>query len=210
MPTPGPTTPTKELQSGPRSLPMSSSPGDNVAKVHLTADQIREQLRARERDMQYRIDALKHEALAVLDDVNVGGRPLTDYIRERPLEIAGSALATGALLGLLWGLRARAKRRPQADDFAVVRARIDVAIEEAAHRVARGADVEDALREAMPVVPALYARTESVPEQAASSTKEAVDVAVKTAIGFGVKAVMDVAIRRFTGHDGTIDALTDD
>ncbi|WP_412067454.1 hypothetical protein [Rubrivirga sp. IMCC43871] len=209
MSNPGPNTPTKSLETGPRSLPLSASPGDNASKVHLTADEVRAQLRARERDIQYRLDALKHEAMAVIDDVNVGGRPLSDYIRQRPLEIVGGTAGAAVLLGMLWGLRKRAKRRPEADQFDLVRARIDVAIEEAALRVSRGADTETALMQAMPVVPAMYAKRNSKTEQASSSTREAIDVAVKTAIGFGVKAAMDVLIRRYTDADGTIDALSD-
>ncbi|WP_412062963.1 hypothetical protein [Rubrivirga sp. IMCC45206] len=209
MPTPGPNTPTKSLETGPRSLPMSASPGDDASKVHLTADEVRAQLQARERDIQYRLDALKHEALAVIDDVNIDGRPLSDYIRQRPLEIVGGTLGGGLLLGLLWGLRKRAKRRPEADQLDVVRARLDMAIEEAALRVAGGADTETALMKAMPVVPAMYAKRNTKTEQASSSTREAIDVAVKTAIGFGVKAAMDMAIRRYTDADGTLDALSD-
>ncbi len=209
MPNPGPNTPTKPLDSGPRSLPLLASPGDDASKVHLTADEVRAQLLARERDIQYRLDALKHEAMAVIDDVNVGGRPLADYIRTRPLEVVGGTAGAAVLLGLLWGLRKRARRMPEADQFEVVRARIDVALEEAALRVSQGSDVETALMKAMPVVPAMYGHRAVAAEPVSSATRDAINLAVKTAVGFGVKTAMDMAIRRFTDADGTIDALTD-
>ena len=211
MPAPGPNSPTKALEAGPRSLPSPLAADDDLSKIHLTADEVRRRLVARERDIQYHLDALKHETLSVLDDVNIDGRPLMDRIRQRPEVAVALAAGTGALLGALLGVRARVKRRPEtADHVDFVQARLAVALDEAAHRVARGAEVESAIRQSMETVPVAYGDASGASQQARSSTREAVDVAVKTAIGFGVKALMDVVIRKYTGHDGTIDALTDD
>ena len=211
MPAPGPNSPTKALEAGPRSLPSALAADDDLSKIHLTADEVRRRLVARERDIQYHLDALKHETLSVLDDVNIDGRPLMDRIRQRPEVAVALAAGTGALLGVLLGVRARWKRRPEtADHVDFVQARLAVALDEAAHRVAQGAEVETAIRRSMEAVPVAYSDGSGAAQQARSSTREAVDVAVKTAVGFGVKALMDVAIRRYTGHDGTIDALTDD
>lgn len=208
MPTPGPNSPTKALESGPRSLPADGGP--DVDAVHLSADEIRQRLIARERDMQYHIDALKHEASTVLDDVNVGGRPLMDRIRQRPEVVVLAAAGVGAVIGALFGLRARRKRRPDHDDAVdFIRARLAVALDEAADRVARGDDVETSIREAMDSMPVAYGDSLGAAHQAKSSFREAVDVAVKSAVGIGAKSLMDVAIRKYTGHTGVADALDD-
>lgn len=207
MPTPGPLSPTKELESGPDSLPSALVPDTDLDKLHLTADQVRQRLIARERDIQYHVDALKREAMTVLDDVNIEGRPLMDRVREKPELFVASAAGVGAFVGMLLGLRARAKRRPATDDdIDFIRARLGVAMEEAAHHVARGTDPEQAIRKAMASMPVAYGKEAKAHQTA---RQQAFGVALNTAVGFGVKAVLDVVVRRYTGHDGSLDALAD-
>lgn len=209
MPTPGPTSPTKSLEAGPRSLPSAGEP--DVSTVHLTAEEVKQRLIARERDIRYHLDALKHEAATAFDDVNVGGRPLMDRIRQRPEVATLAAAGVGAVVGALFGLRARRRRRPvPQDDVDFIRARLGVALEDAARRAARGADVETAIRDAMETMPVAYGDAQAAAAQARSSFREAVDVAVKSAVGIAAKSLMDQAIRKYTGHDGTFDALADD
>lgn len=184
--------------------------GDDVALEQLTADQIRARLAARERDLKYHVAALKHEAATVLDDVVVDGRPLMDRIRERPAVALGIAAATGAVVGSLFGLRARAKRRAPVpeDHIEFIRARLATALDEAAAKVARGTSVEDAMQSSMSSVPAVFGDSRA-PESYHTARQGAFDVAFKSALGFGLKAVVDYLIRRFTDSDGTVDALTD-
>ena len=201
MPAPGPNSPTKALDKGPRSLPSALSADDDLSKVHLTADQVRQRLIARERDIQYHLDALKHEAASVLDDVNIDGRPVMDRIRERPKDAILAAAAAGALVGVLFGVRARAKRRTEPEDHIdFIKARLSVAVEEAALRVSRGAEVEDAVRASMDDVPVAYGDAAAVAHQTQSSMREVVDVAVKTAVGFGIKAIMDAVVHKYAGE----------
>ncbi|PAP77459.1 hypothetical protein [Rubrivirga marina] len=197
------------METGPRSLPATGEP--NVNTVHLSAEEIKLRLVARERDMRYHLDALKHEASTAFDDVNVGGRPLMDRIRQRPELATLAAAGVGALVGVLLGVRARRKRRPVADDdIDFIRARLGVALEDAAHRAARGADVEDALRDAMDTMPVVYGDAQAAAVQARSSFREAIDVAVKSAVAIAAKSLMDSAIRKYTGHEGAFDALSDE
>ncbi len=211
MPTPGPNSKTNALDKtlGPIPGPPVDV-GDDVDLDSLTADQIRARLAARERDLKYHVEALKHEAQTVFDDVNVGGRPLMDRIRQRPVAAVGLAAAAGALVGVLLGLRKRAKRRPARteDHVEFVRARLDLALDRAAERVARGASVEKAMQASMATVPAVFGDVKA-PEAHHTSHQTALDVALQTAVGFGVKTAMDLAIRRFSDSDGTFDALAD-
>ena len=211
MPTPGPNS--KTQTPGPSLGPIPSPPvtvGDGVALDQLTADQIRARLAARERDLKYHVAALKHEAATVLDDVVVDGRPLMDRIREKTGLALGVAAAAGAFVGMLFGLRARAKRRvsPPEDHVEFVRARLALALDEAAGRVARGASVEEAMQASMATVPAVFGDVQ-VPEHHREARQTALDVALQTAVGFGVKTAMDLAIRRYTNSDGAVDALAD-
>ncbi len=210
MPAPGPLTPTKALEVGPRSLPSDLAPDDDLSKVHLTADEVRQRLVARERDIQYHLDALKHEALTVFDDVNLGGRPVIDRIRERKGEALAVAAGAGAIVGLLFGLRARAKRRPDEEDASVqfIQARLNVALDQAARRVAHGAHADEAIEGAMEAMPVIYGDGSKIP-QAKGAGRQALEVAVTTAVGFGVKTAMDLLVRRFTPHDETFEALVD-
>ena len=211
MPTAGPNTPTQALEKGPRSLPSDLAPDEDLSKVHLTADEVRQRLAARERDIQYHVDALKHEALSVFDDVNVGGRPLMDRIRERKAEAMGAAAGAGAVVGLLLGLGARLRRRPDEEDagFQFVQARLDSAVEDAARRVARGADVDDAIEDSMDALPVLYGDGSKI-KRPKTSGQQVAEVALTTAVGFAVKTAMDLLVQRYTDHQETFAALGDE
>lgn len=210
MPTPGPNSPDRSLAD------TSALPGPSVPIVgderydDLSPEDIRARLVARERDLKFHLAALRHEAVTVADDVNIGGRPLMDIIRAKPLVAVASAALTGALLGALLGARARSKRRPDTDDgIDFVRARLAISMEEAAQRVARGADTEAALKASMKAMPVIYGDSQSVAQQARSSSNEVVDVAVKSAVGFAAKAAMDHLTQRLTGHEETFAAVAD-
>lgn len=212
MPTPGPTAKTQALEPSIGPIPGPSVPiGGDVRLDSLSAEEIEHRLAARERDLKFHLSALRHEAATIGDDINIGGRPVMDIIRAQPVVAVGTALATGALLGALLGLRARAKRRPPTDDgIDFVRARLAIALEDAAQRVAWGADSEAALKAAMKSMPVIYGDSQSTAAmQARSSTREAIDVAVKSAVGFAAKAAVDQLTQKLTGHEETFAAVAD-
>lgn len=212
MPTPGPNSPDRRLADT-SALPMPPvTVGGDDRLDDLSPEDIRARLVARERDLKFHLAALRHEAATVADDVNIGGRPLMDIIRGRALVALGTAAAAGALVGALAGLRARAKRRPHTDDEVdFVRARLALAVEDAARRVARGADTEAAIRRSMREVPVIYGDSQvgAALDQTRSSTREVVDVAVKSAVGFAAKAAVDQLTQRLTGHEETFAAVAD-
>lgn len=210
MPKPGPNSKLSALEPALGPIPgRPSSLGNDVSLDTLTPDEIKARLAARERDLKYHIQALKHEATTVLDDVNVGGRPVMDIIRQRKQIALAAAASSGALIGLLWGLRARAKRRPEPgeDHIEFVRARLAIAVDEAAERVASGETVDEAMKRSMKTMPAVFGDSKRVRPVNAKQTLT--DVALTTAIGFAVKMVLDQAARRFTDSDGTFDVLAD-
>ena len=192
----------------PSSLPSALRPERDLGEV-VTIEQVRQQIDARERDIQYHIDALKHEAATLLDDVNVGGRPLMDRIRHRKRDAVIAAAGVGAVVGALLGLRARSKRRVDPEDTVdFIRARLALALDDAAERVAEGSDVETAIRRAMGKMPVAYG--EGPAEKPKTAKQEAFSVALTTAVGFGVKMLLDQAAQRITGEPTIGEALDDD
>jgi hypothetical protein len=171
-----------------------------------TSAELRARLDARADSIRQHLAALEHEVKTVAD-VTVNGQPLPDVIRDRPLFYAGLALAGGLALGLLWGLRARTRRRPgepEHDEF--LRLYVASVLEAAARRVARGEEVGAAIEKTLRRRPPLVHYAPPVPE-ARSTLAETFDVALKTALGFGVKTGLDRLAKRFTGEDELFSAV---
>ena len=178
-----------------RQMPNASLPSPAVPVLQpeesldgLSATELKSRLDARQRDLTFRVRALGQELGLVADDVVIEERPLVDRIRQRPLAAVGLALASGALLGVLWGIRSRSKSRP-GPDFAgdIIRFHTGKVLESAAKRVARGADVDGAIAEEIRRQPVVFVPADEEPvTQAASSTRQLVDTALKTVVGIGV------------------------
>lgn len=202
----GPTTPTETPTPPLPSRDIRTASRMDLASM--TPDDIQAQIVARERDMKYQIQALKGELVDVLEDVNVAGRPLSDRIREKPLQALGLAGGVGALLGLTWGLVKRARRRPAPDDgLDFTRARLSFLIDEAAYKVAKGTTAEDALRATARVTPAVYADRDPRAPVPRTPAQQALGLAFNTALGFGIKTALDMLTKKLTDQSETFEAL---
>ncbi len=195
----GPATPTKQADPP---LPLPSAPaaqaGDDLTL--LTPADLQERIAARERDMKFRIHAIKHEVRSLGSDVQVEGRPLLDWIRDRKEAALGGAAAVGLVAGVVLGLIARHRSLPDEDDTGdVVRFRMESLLEDAAQRVARGEDVETATARAVRSAPVVYA-DRSVTVAAKSSVAQALDLGLKSLIGVVAKSVGDQITRSLTGQ----------
>lgn len=166
----------------------------------MTPEDLQAQLVARERDMKYHLQALKGELTEVIEDVNVAGRPLSDRIRERPLEALGLSAGVGAVLGIALGLVARSRRRvPPDDGLDFTRARLAMLIDEAAYRVASGMSSEQALRVTAKTVPAVYMDRDPRLPVPQSPTQQALGLAWKSALGFATKTGLDLVTKKLNG-----------
>lgn len=214
-PTPGPSSKTADaVDKSPMAIPPALD-DDGVDLSMLSAEDLRTRIVARERDMKFRIAALKREAVTVGEDVTFDGRPLFDIVREKPVETAAIVVGSGVFVGVLLGLWARHRHRVEPDHgLEAVRARIATLVDEAAAKVARGTSAEDAIRSTTREFP-VY--TPSAPQsasgtaaaQAKSSVRQAVDLAVKSAFGFAVKAATDQLTQKLTGKKDTLDAVAE-
>lgn len=208
MPTlPTSTPPDGALASPPVRVPERIDPDHDLTP--LPSREIRARLAARERDIKFHLESLKHEVTTVAG-VTVGGRPLPDVAREHAVRNALIAAGVGLALSVLRGLRKRAKRRPDPDtEVDLARLRLSIALEDAARRVVRGADADAALRRSLRTVPVMYGDTTDVGETSESTSRKVIDVVATTVAGFAAKMAMDEVTKRFTPHEEVFAALAD-
>lgn len=205
---PGPNSKMPVEAASPGIIPAPPADTGLVDLDSLSADEIRARLDARQRDLQYHIQALKHEAATIADDVIIDGRPAMDYIRAQPVLAVAVTAGVGVLIGSLFGFRARRKRlkaRPE-DNIDFVRARLEYVLEDAAERVSHGGDVRRSIRKSMDAMPVIYGDSNVAPK---TTRDQAFDVALTTAVGFAVKKGADLLVRRLSSHEGALDALED-
>ncbi|HLA63531.1 MAG TPA: hypothetical protein VK610_03840 [Rhodothermales bacterium] len=167
------------------------------AEEVLTTDEIRERIAARETGIREHLAGLKNE-LTVLDDVTVGGKPLLGHVRAHPMRALAYAAAAGAVVGVLSGLLSRMRRDDDGtEEEQTIRLLTSALLDDAADRVARGASVADGLRRAARNhAPTVYYAPGPVTK---GPVREAMDLALKSALGFGVKMGMDMLSKHLTG-----------
>ncbi len=121
------------------------------------------------------------------------------------LGAVGAAVAAGAAVGLLSGLLGRALRREEDEQEGVMRLLTHSLLDEAARRAARGEDPKRALervaRRRAPVV-----QYTPAPPASPGAVRQSFDLALKSALGFGVKAGMDLLTKQLTGKPEVIQA----
>lgn len=179
-------------------MPEAASPNQEP-----TTDELRERLKYRERSIERHISGLKQE-LTTFSDVNLGGRPITDYIREDPLRALGLAAGVGLVAGLIGGLIAREGPEDPSDRDLWMGAYLDDLVDEAGVRVTEGEDANTALGRALRRrAPVIVVEPEPIKEK----TGATLNVLLNTALGFGAKFVLDQIGRQLTGEDGIVDAL---
>lgn len=177
---------------------------DKATKKSLTQTELRAELESRKLVLDQHLSGLQSELTVA--DVNVGGRPILDYVREKPLVAAGVAAGIGLLAGIVTGLVKReAPEEPDLHDL-WMGAYLSDLVDESAYRVQRGEESETALRHALrrraPVV-VLESEEEPVKQKASSVSK----VLLNTALGFGVKFALDRMAQELTNDDEIFEAM---
>lgn len=198
QPTGGPATPTKQAQDLlPLPAPPAAVASDDLSQ--LSPEELQARIDARERDMKFRLRAIRHEVRELGSDVMLGDRPALDWIRDHKERALAYGAGAGLVLGLLVGLIARARRRPDPDDTEdFIRLRMSSLLDEAATRVARGESVESAADRVARSAPVVYA-DRSTTVAARSSLLNAVDLGLKTLVGVVAKSVGDELSRSISG-----------
>ncbi len=167
-------------------------------------DELRERLEGRERSIHRHLEGLKQEVTTIAD-VNVGGRPVLDYVREQPLLAAGVAVGVGLVAGLVTGLMGRETPEEPSDYDLLMSAYLNDVVDDAGSRVLDGDDSDAALRRALRRrAPVIVVEAEDPVKQKASSM---FGVLLNTALGFGVKFALDRMAHELTGEDEIVDAL---
>lgn len=178
---------------------------DDQRKKSLTQHELRTELKARKDRLEQHLAGLQSEM--TIADLNVSGRPILDYVRERPLLAAGVAAGVGLLAGVASGLRARPEPEPPSDHDLWMSAYLDDLIEESSFRVRNGEDAATALRKALRKrAPVVVLEAEPTPQAQARGT---VSMLLNTAVGFGVKLALDRVAQRLAGDDEIVHAMED-
>ncbi|MEM1043086.1 MAG: DUF883 C-terminal domain-containing protein [Bacteroidota bacterium] len=171
-----------------------------------STQELRAVLEAKEASIKHHIAGLESEL--TFNDVMVGGRPLTDYVREQPLLAVGVAAGVGLAAGLIGGLLARSAPEGPSEHDLWMGAYLRDLVDDAGMRVAEGeaanAALGKALRRRAPVVV-----VEPEPTPVRTKTASSLNVLMNTALGFGAKFVLDQMARQLTGDDGIVNALQD-
>lgn len=167
-----------------------------------SAATLRAALHARETSIKRRIDALQYEAQQVPTEVKT-------RVYRNPLVSVGGSLLGGVVTGLLLG--GIGKRRPSAEDRHrdLIESYVDAVAEDARARVKKGDDVADAIRKVLGKrTPVVIVEGAQIGERhgVLAST---LDLVLKTAVGFGVKILMDRAILA-SGLAGQVPSVDED
>lgn len=176
---------------------------DDQQKKSLTQHELRAELEARKDSLEQHLAGLQSEM--TFADLSVSGRPLLDYVRERPLLVAGAAAGVGLLVGVLSGLRARPPAEEPSERDLWMSAYLDDLVEEAGFRVRDGDDSSAALRKALRRrAPVVVLEAEPTPQAQARGT---VSMLLNTAVGFGVKLALDRIAQQLTGGGEIVQAM---
>lgn len=177
---------------------------DKAKKETLTQHELRAELEARKLRLDQHLSGLQSELTVA--DVNVGGRPVLDYVREKPLVAAGVAAGVGLLAGVVTGLMKReAPEEPSLHDQWMGAYLRDL-VDESAYRVQRGEASEKALRHALRRrAPVVVLEPEEAPVKRKASS--AGSILLNTALGFGVKFALDRMAQELTDDDEIFEAM---
>lgn len=163
------------------------------------------QLEGKRADIDARIDALKNE-------IQDAGTDARRYLIEQPLKVVGGVLLAGVVVGLLMAGRKkrRSKRQLRKSHRALVERYADALVQDVRFRLRRGDDEEKALRAAFrDRVPLIVVESDSETEVKHGMVREGLDLALKTALGFAVKVLVDRLSAEFD-LEGQIDRLVAD
>ena len=177
------------------------------AEEVLTTADIRSRLAARERSVTDRLSSLRDE-VTTLDDLTFAGRPLLDHVRAHPARAVVVAVVAGAAVGALGGLLGRALRSEDDEQEGVMHLLTQSVIDEAARRAALGEDPQRALERVARRRAPMVQYTPAAPA-GPGPIRQSLDLAIKSALGFGMKAAMDTLTKHLTGKPEVIQAAAE-
>lgn len=151
-------------------------------------DELRRQLEEKKEAIHQRIDALQTEVVTTPESIK-------DAVASSPWVGVGAAVAAGLAVGLLFGGRKKKAfdiHRHQAPHRALVNRYVDAMVHEVRRAVDRGHDPDEAVREALEGrVPLIVVQREDHRDHP-GFFRQALDLTLKTALGFAVKTAIDV------------------
>lgn len=150
---------------------------------------IRRELDAKEDQIKRRLDALEGEIVST-------PAAIKSAIMKNPLLGIGGAVAVGAVIGLIYGVRKKGRSPLAPDHEALIDRYISAVADEVSRGVRRGRDPEDVVRKSLkgraPVIVYTPGPVESGHPDSKGMLRQLGDLTLKTALGFAVKAAVDL------------------
>lgn len=172
-------------QPGKRTAKEKDKDEEKKERLKPSADELRAALEARGEQISRRVEAIQEEVARVPGEVG-------EAIVRNPLVSVAVSLGAGLAVGLLIGGIGRRKAKLPAAHQALVHDYLDALADEARTLIRRGEDAGSAIRRALgkhtPIVVTMGQPDLQTPS---GFMRTAFDMAVKTALGFGVKVALD-------------------
>ena len=154
----------------------------------LNKSELEAQLSGKSASITSRIEALQKE---------VGALSFRRILQDKPIVAVGAAIATGLLLGLVFGGKGKSGRRGSANfHSSLVEGYIDSVADDVRRLTGKGKDVSKSVREALRDRVPLIVYSPDATGTTRGTIAEMADLALKTAAGFAVKAAIDYATTR--------------
>ncbi len=149
-------------------------------------DEVSRRLQAKTQQIESGLSALQEEVVTL-------GPALRRAIFDHPLVSVGGALVAGLAVGLLFGGRKRVKNGLDLSSShrALLDRYLDALVDEARHRVGRGQEMGEAVRDALAERAPLIIYDAGPATEEGSVTRRFFDLVLKSAIGFGIKFGLD-------------------
>ena len=153
-------------------------------KEQLTEQELEIELRRKSEAIDRHVDGLE-------DEVTSTPAAIKQFAREHPLLMVGGTVAAGLCIGALFSGRRKRKRRRVHQKL--IDQYVDVLSDEVRHISSKGERADAAVRRALEDRVPLILYTESADEGKSDGFfREAIDLILKTALGFAIKEGLDV------------------
>ncbi len=177
-----------EQQPRPRSAKEKKEQKNKRKSEKPSATELRAALDARTEQINRRVEAIQTEVQRVPEEVR-------HALVRNPVVSLGGSLVAGLAVGLLIGGIGKKKRAIPAAHATLVAEYLDALADDARQAIKKGEDVGRAIRRTIGKYTPLVVVTEPDSHHGAEGVfKTALDMAFKTALGFGVKILIDKVI----------------
>lgn len=150
------------------------------------------------RELEAKEDQIKRRLVALEDEIVSTPAAIKSAVMKNPLVGIGAAIAAGAMIGLIYRVRKKNRSPVPPAHEALIDRYISAVADEVSRGVRRGRDPEDVVRKSLrgraPLIVHSPASTEPDHPDSKGILRQLADLTLKTALGFAMKAAVDLLI----------------